>query len=112
MFATESEAAFAAILDYHDLDWEYEKKTFILSEDENGATLRAFTPDFYVPKWDAYVEITMMRSDTCTRKNRKIADTEAMYPVKVFLMKKTDMEKLLEKYKFLFYSCEVEESVL
>jgi hypothetical protein len=108
-FATESEEQFSQILDYHGLEWEYEPTTFALTYDESGAINRAFTPDFYIPKWNVYVEITMMRSVSCTRKNRKIRETKELYPdIDIILMNKHSMTQLLEMYKFLFYTGEDE----
>lgn len=103
-FATESEEQFSKILDYHGIEWEYESKTFPITYDDSGAINRAFTPDFYVPKWNTYIEITMMKSVSCTRKNRKIRETQELYPdINIVLMNKHSMTLLLEKYKFLFF---------
>jgi len=102
-FATESEEQFSKILDYHDLEWEYESKTFPITYDDNGNINKAFTPDFYVPKWDTYIEITMMASVSCTRKNRKIRETKEKFPdTNIVLLNKHSMTELLEMYKFLF----------
>lgn len=44
------EEAFAKWCDKHNIKWQYEPKTFDL-----GST--TYTPDFYVPIYDAYIEI-------------------------------------------------------
>src|SRR3954454_393580 len=71
-FASPAELECAKVLDYYDVAWEYEPRTFVLEEDENGRVTEAFTPDFYVPEQDLYVEITAMKQSLVARKNRKL----------------------------------------
>ncbi|HWH64580.1 MAG TPA: hypothetical protein VNS99_00705, partial [Gaiellales bacterium] len=67
-FANEAELECAQILDYHGIPWEYEPHTFTLDVDEDGNTLEAFTPDFYLPEQDLYLEITTMKQSLVTKK--------------------------------------------
>ena len=47
-------------------------RSFVLEKDEEGRILEAFTPDFYLPEQDLYLEVTVMKQSLVTRKNRKI----------------------------------------
>ena len=61
--------------------------------------VESFTPDFYLPEFDLYVELTTMKQSLVTRKNRKIKRLRELYPdvnVQVFYQK--DFENLIFKY--------------
>jgi len=74
---------------------------FVLRTDDEGITRKGFTPDFYIPEYDIYVEITVMGKPQ--KKRRKISETMELYPeLNIILMNRTDMEELVEKYSFLF----------
>ena len=89
----------AKVLDYYGVPWEYEPKTFVLEEDENGRIVEAFKPDFYLPEQDLYVEVTVMKQSLVTRKNRKLRKLCERYPdVRVKLFYKRDIERLAERY--------------
>ena len=99
-FANDAELECAKILDYHDVPWDYEPRTFVLERDEGGRTLEAFTPDFYLPEQDLYLEITVMKQSLVTRKNRKLRKLRALYPdVRVKLFYKRDLERLAQHYR-------------
>ena len=98
-FANEAELECAKILDYHGVPWDYEPRTFVLEEDDEGRTLEAFTPDFYLPEQDLYVEITVMKQSLVTRKNRKLRKLRERYPgTKIKLFYKRDIERLAQHY--------------
>jgi hypothetical protein len=98
-FANRAELECAKILDYYGVPWEYEPRTFVLAEDEQGRVVEAFTPDFYLPQQDLYVEVTVMKQSLVTRKNRKLRKLRERYPdVKVKLFYKRDLERLAERY--------------
>ncbi len=98
-FAHKSERRFARILDFYRLRWEYEPHTFVLDWDERGAPVRSFTPDFYLPDVDLYVELTTMRQAHVTAKNRKVRRFRALYPHKrVRMLYRRDLEELATKY--------------
>lgn len=100
-FAHVAEEQFAKILNYYDIEWQYEPKMFILRTDEEGVIRKGFTPDFYIPEYDIYVEITVMGKPQ--KKRKKITETIMMYPEEnIILMDRSDMEGLVEKYDFLF----------
>jgi hypoxanthine phosphoribosyltransferase len=99
VFANEAELECAQILDFHGIPWDYEPRTFTLDVDENGNTLEAFTPDFYLPEQDLYLEITTMKQALVTRKNRKMRRLRELHPeIRVKLFYKSDVEALAEKY--------------
>jgi hypothetical protein len=99
-FANEAELECAKILDYYGVPWEYEPTTFVLEQDEDGRVLEAFTPDFYLPEQDLYVEITVMKQSLVTRKNRKLRKLRERYPeTRIKLFYKRDIERLAQRYK-------------
>jgi hypoxanthine phosphoribosyltransferase len=99
-FANDAELECAKLLDFYGVPWEYEPRTFVLERDEEGRVLEAFTPDFYLPEQELYVEITVMKQSLVTRKNRKLRKVRQLYPdVKVKLFYKRDIERLAQRYR-------------
>jgi hypoxanthine phosphoribosyltransferase len=99
-FVNEAERECAKILDYHGVPWAYEPRTFVLETDESGRTLEAFTPDFYLPEQDLYLEITVMKQSLVTRKNRKLRKVRRLYPgTRVKLFYRRDIERLAQRYR-------------
>ncbi len=98
-FVNEAELEYAKILDYHGVPWLYEPRTFVLEEDEDGRVLEAFTPDFYLPDQDLFVEVTVMKQSLVTRKNRKLRKLRQRYPeIRIKLFYKRDLERLAQRY--------------
>ena len=98
-FAHESEAQLAGLLAGYGIRWEYEPTTFVLETDAAGNVVEAFTPDFYLPDFDTYVELTTMRQSLVTKKNRKVRRLRQLYPTiecKVFYQR--DVRQLDLKY--------------
>ena len=94
-FATQAELECAKVLDYYGVPWLYEPTTFVLEQAEDGRVTEAFSPDFYLPEQDLYIEITVMKQSLVTRKNRKLRKLRARYPdVKVKLFYERDLERL------------------
>ena len=99
-FANRAELECAKVLDFYRVPWEYEPRTFVLEEDERGRVVEAFTPDFYLPEQDLYVELTVMRQSLVTRKNRKVRKLRELHPeIRVKLLYRRDIEALMEKYE-------------
>ncbi len=97
-FAHPSERVFARLMDFYGIEWEYEPRTFPLEWNDQGAAIEAFTPDFYLPEMDLYVELTTMKQSLVTRKNRKVKRLREQYPnvnIRVFYQK--DIEDLIFK---------------
>lgn len=98
-FAHPSEKVCAEILDYYGIEWEYEPRTFPIEFDHHGNVIAYFTPDFYLPEFDLYIELTTMSQKLVTRKNRKVRKLRALFPginIKIFYQK--DFKNLLLKY--------------
>lgn len=94
-FVTESEQDCAEILEFYGVPWEYEPVTFVLETDEDGRVTEAFCPDFYLPEQNLFLEVTTMRQELVTRKNRKVRKLRQRYPdVNVKLFYKRDIEAL------------------
>jgi hypoxanthine phosphoribosyltransferase len=99
-FANDAELECAKLLDYYRVPWEYEPRTFVLEEAEDGTVIEAFKPDFYLPDQELYVEVTVMKQSLVTRKNRKLRKLRERYPdVKIKLFYKRDIARLAERYK-------------
>ena len=79
-FANRIELECAKVLDYYGIPWEYEPRTFVLDTDDEGRVTSAFTPDFYLPEQELYVEVTVMKQSLVTRKNRKLRELRRLYP--------------------------------
>ncbi len=95
-FAHPSERVAAQILDFYHVRWDYEPTTFPIEWDRNGNVLASFTPDFFLPEFDLYIELTTMSQKLVTKKNRKVRRMKELYPdlnVKIFYQK--DFRKLL-----------------
>jgi hypoxanthine phosphoribosyltransferase len=98
-FASPAELECAKVLDYYDVPWEYEPRTFVLEQDEEGRVTEAFTPDFYLPEQELYVEITAMKQSLVTRKNRKLRKLRERYPdVRIKLFYRRDLERLAQHF--------------
>jgi len=99
VFAHPSEEIFANLLDFYRIAWEYEPRSFPVQWDSGGNVSESFTPDFYLPEFDLYVELTTMKQSLVTRKNRKVKLLRDIYPyinIQVFYQK--DFENLIFKY--------------
>jgi hypothetical protein len=99
-FGHPSEEVFANLLDFYRIAWNYEPRSFPLQWDKDGKVTEAFTPDFYLPEFDLYVELTTMKQANVTKKNRKIRLLRAIYPhvnIQVFYQK--DVQDLVMKYR-------------
>jgi bifunctional protein TilS/HprT len=99
-FAHPSEEDFAKLLDFYCIEWLYEPRSFPLRW-EGDRIAEMFTPDFYLPELDLYVELTTLKQNLLTEKNRKLRQLRALYPeVNVRLLNKSDFLKLLAKYGY------------
>ena len=98
-FQNEAELECAKILDYYGVPWKYEPQTFVLARDEEGRVTEAFTPDFYLPEQDLFLEVTVMKQSLVTRKNRKLRKLRLLYPdVRIKLFYERDFERLASRY--------------
>ncbi len=98
-FANPAEEAFARILDFYGVRWEYEPRSFVLRWDRDGRPLEQFTPDFYLPEFDLYIELTTLKQALVHRKNRKVRRLRQLYPeVRIQVFYGRDVRRLLAKY--------------
>lgn len=98
-FSHQIEEEFARILDYYGIEWQYEPRTFPLVWDEAGNVTTAFSPDFYLPGQDLYVELTTLRPKLIRHKNRKIHQMNELYPeINIKLFKRDDLRNLMIKF--------------
>ena len=98
-FAHASEAELARILDFYEVSWEYEPHTFPILFDGEGAVLESFSPDFYLPDLDLYIELTTLKQRLVRKKNRKLRRLRELYPgLRVKLLYARDFRALLLKY--------------
>jgi hypothetical protein len=93
------EAEFARILDFYGIPWEYEPRTFVLARDNRDRVTAAFSPDFYLPDQDLYVELTTMLPNQIRHKNRKIKRLRELHPeINIKLFKRGDIRSLMIKF--------------
>ena len=98
-FSHPSERVFANLLDFYRITWEYEPRSFPLEWDRQGAVREAFTPDFYLPEFNLYVELTTMKQALVTRKNRKVKRLRELYPeVDIRMFYQKDLQDLVMKH--------------
>ena len=99
-FAHPSEDDFTSLLDFYGVKWLYEPRSFPLRWDGERVA-EMFTPDFYLPELDLYVELTTLKQSLVTEKNRKMRHLRELYPdVNVKLLYRRDIHRLLAKYGF------------
>jgi len=98
-FAHNSERQFAKLLDFYDISWDYEPRTFTLEWDRDGRPSQAFTPDFFLPAYDLYIEITTLNQKLVTKKNRKARRLREQHPdIEIRVLYQRDYLHLLVKY--------------
>jgi hypothetical protein len=98
-FAHVSEAEFARILDYYQVRWEYEPHTFPILWNLDGDLLESFSPDFFLPELELYVELTTLRQKLVRKKNRKLRRLRELYPdLRIKLFYARDFRALMLKY--------------
>jgi hypothetical protein len=87
------------ILDFYAVRWEYEPHTFPILWNLDGDVVESFSPDFYLPELDLYLELTTLRQRLVRKKNRKLRRLRELYPdlnVKLFYAR--DFRALMLKY--------------
>ena len=99
-FAHESEAALARLFDFYRIAWEYEPRSFPISWSSDGKAVAFFTPDFYLPEYDVYIELTVAKPALNTRKNRKLRLLREHHPqVRVKLFTRRDAERVFSRLR-------------
>jgi hypoxanthine phosphoribosyltransferase len=97
-FAHASEAELAGLFDFYRIAWQYEPRMFPISFDESGRPVEFFTPDFYLPEYQLFIELTVQKPAHNTRKNRKLRLLRAHHPgVNVKLFTRRDVERVFSR---------------
>ena len=97
-FAHASEAELAKLFDFYRIPWQYEPRTFPIVWNDRGEAVEFFTPDFYLPEYDLYIELTVAKPERNTRKNRKVRLLRSNHPqVHVKLFTRRDVERLFSR---------------
>lgn len=99
VFKHPSEEEFALILDMHDIEWEYEPRTFPIKWDAEGHVIQAFSPDFYLPRFNNYIELTTMDQRYTAAKKKKVDLLKKLYPgTNISIVYKNDFYTLVERF--------------
>lgn len=111
-FAHASEAELARILDFYDVRWRYEPDTFPIGWSLDGEVVESFSPDFYLPDLDMYLELTTLKQSLVRKKNRKLRRLRELYPdVRIKLFYARDFRMLLLKFGRLALAAELSGTV-
>lgn len=87
------------MLDFYDIAWLYEPRSFPIAWDGEGRPIQYFTPDFFLPDENLYIEITTMSQKLVTKKNGKVRTLRTLYPnVTCKILYQRDYLHLVEKY--------------
>ena len=99
VFAHGSEAEMARILDFYAVRWEYEPTTFPILWTLDGVVVESFSPDFYLPELDLYLEMTTLKQRLVRKKNRKLRRLRELYPdIRIKLFYARDFRAMMLKY--------------
>jgi len=64
-----------------------------------GVRTAHLPPDFYLPEQDLYIELTTLRPQLATHKNRKLKRLHELYPeINIKLFKRREIRNLMIKY--------------
>ena len=89
----------ARILDFYRIRWEYEPHTFPILWNLEGAVVESFSPDFWLPDLELYLEMTTLRQKLVRKKNRKLRRIRELYPdIRVKLFYARDFRALMLKF--------------
>jgi hypoxanthine phosphoribosyltransferase len=100
-FVHPAENDFATFLDFYRIDYQYEPVSFPLRWHPDGRVAEMFTPDFYLPDQDLYIELTTMKQAHVTRKNRKMRRLKELHPeINIVLMYRKDYHEILSRFGY------------
>jgi hypothetical protein len=98
-FAHASEAELARILDFYEVRWRYEPDTYPIGWNLDGDVVESFSPDFYLPDMELYVELTTLKQKLVRKKNRKLRRLRELYPdIRIKLFYGRDFRMLMLKF--------------
>jgi hypothetical protein len=110
LFAHPVERELANVFDAHGIRWRYEPHTFVLERNRRGQVQKAFTPDFYLPDLDVYVECTVARPPLTRVKRRKAEATRRLYGIMVEIVYRADFETLARRWSLRGLSAALERT--
>ena len=100
IFAHESEYNFSELLSLYGVEWVYEPISFPLKWGIDGSIKMMFKPDFYLPEYNLFLEITTMNQKLVTKKNRKIKLAKKLFPnIRFKIIYEYQYLELLNKHK-------------
>jgi hypothetical protein len=89
----------AFLLDLYEIRWEYEPVEFALYWDDVGSPIGGFRPDFWLPDFSCFVELTTADQRLVTRKNAKVRRMRQLYPeVDITVVYQRDFRELLDRH--------------
>ena len=92
-FKNETEEEFAKILSLYNIE-------FPVEWDAEGNVTMAISPDFYLPKFNLYLELTTMDQRYVTKKNKKMRLVKELYPgTNIRIVYKKDFNELVDRLK-------------
>ena len=87
------------ILDFYGVRWEYEPHIFPILWNLDGDVVESFSPDFFLPDLDLYLEMTTLRQKLVRKKNRKLRRVRELYgDLNIKLFYARDFRALMLKY--------------
>ena len=87
------------ILDFYGVAWRYEPTTFPILWNLEGEVVESFSPDFYLPEFDLYLEMTTLKQSLVRKKNRKLRRLRELYPdIRIKLFYARDFRAMMLKY--------------
>jgi hypothetical protein len=87
------------ILDFYGVQWRYEPTTFPILWNLEGEVVESFSPDFYLPEFDLYLEMTTLKQSLVRKKNRKLRRLRELYPdLRIKLFYARDFRAMMLKY--------------
>lgn len=110
MFAHPVERELARLFDEHGVAWQYEPHCFVLEEGPGGSIREAFTPDFYLPELELYVECTVMKQALTSRKRRKARRASELAGIQVVLLCRRDFVRLVGRWRLARLADAMEEA--
>jgi len=100
-FYSRWEANMARLFNFSDFKWIHQPKTFDLKS-------QTYTPDFYLPKYNAYIEVKNFLGEYSRIRDKKF---RKLYPgIKLILILKKDYLQLEKKYSCLIKNWEYKNS--
>ena len=98
-FAHSSERQLALLLDFYEVEWEYEPRSFAIAWDDQGRPTKMFRPDFWLPEENRFIEVTTMDQKLVTKKNQKVKALRRHHPhVNCRILYQRDYLHLVIKY--------------